>query len=304
MGSAIQLSGYSTKQIALIKRTVAKDTNDDEFNLFMEAARAYRLDPFRKQISAIVFNAGKADKRQMAIIVSRDGHRIMAQRCQDYRPASEPTRYETDPSLKSKTNPHGLISATVTLYKQDNKGQWHPVIGEAFWDEFAPVKDEWAYDPAAGSRKPTGEQTLDGTWARMPRLMLAKCAESQALRAGWPDQFSGTYAEEELHKAEMDLTATEAVAKEEENARIARLGGRSINFTFDDTGVLEAVKEGNVADRISEHVKKADPETLYRWQIQNRVGLQEFWALSPGDALEVKKAIEAKLKDFNPGEAA
>ena len=41
----------------------------------------------------------------------------------------------------------GIVSATVTLWKQDNRGDWYQVIGEAYWDEFAPIKDEWAEDP-------------------------------------------------------------------------------------------------------------------------------------------------------------
>ena len=293
MTTAIQLSGYSPAQIALIKRTVAKDTNDDEFNLYMEACRAYGLDPFRKQISALVFNKNKPDKRQMAIIVSRDGYRVIAQRCKNYRPASEPALIEYDEALKGPTNPKGIARATVKLWQQDSRGEWFPVAGEAYWDEFAAVKDEWGEDQS-GKWKPTGKQTLEGNWARMPVVMITKCAESQALRAGWPDQFGGVYAEEEMHKAEMDLTASEMVAKADEEQRMARIGGRGILFNFDPNGVLENVQPGALADRCMEFIRENDAEAVYRWSIQNRVGLQQFWAAAPADALEVKKAVEAK----------
>jgi hypothetical protein len=33
---------------------------------------------------------------------------------------------------------------------------------------------------------------------------------------------------------------------------------------------------------------------VHAWAVQNREGLKEFWARSPGDALELKKQIEAK----------
>jgi len=102
MGSIHDFNG---SQLITIRRTVAKDTNDTEFDLFMNAARSYGLDPFRKQISAIVFNKDKPDKRQMAIIVGRDGLRSIAQRCGDYRPASEPPKFEYDESLKGPHNP-------------------------------------------------------------------------------------------------------------------------------------------------------------------------------------------------------
>ena len=293
MTTAIQLSGFSAAQIALIKRTVAKDTNDDEFNLFMEASRAYGLDPFRKQISALVFNQKKPDKRQMAIIVSRAGYRVIAQRCKNYRPATEPAQIDIDPSLISPTNPKGVVRAVVKLWQQDNRGEWFPVVGVAEWDEFAAIKDEFGED-ASGKWRPTGKKTLDGNWGRMPVVMITKCAESQALRAGWPDQFGGVYAEEELHKAEMDLTATEMVAKAEEDQRLSRIGGRGILFSFDPNGVLENVQPGSIADRCMEFIRENDAEAVYRWSIQNRVGLQQFWAAAPADALEVKKAVEAK----------
>ena len=78
------------RQIPLVKSTVAKDCNDGEFSLFMEVASAKGLDPFLGQIIPMVFNKGNAEKRKMTIIVSRDGQRVVAQRCGEYRPASKP----------------------------------------------------------------------------------------------------------------------------------------------------------------------------------------------------------------------
>lgn len=295
MASALQLSGFNAGQIALIRRTVAKDTNDDEFNLFMEACRRYGLDPFRRQISAIVFNKKNDEKRQLAIIVNRDGYRVIAQRCKNYRPATEPAEIEYAEGLKGPTNPKGIVRAVVRLWQQDNRGEWFPVAGEAYWDEFAPVKEEWAENPQSRKREPTGKFYLDGKWPQMPALMLTKCAEAQALRAGWPDQFGGLYVEEELHKAEADLTASEIIAQEAENQRAAKMGGRGILFSFDPTGVLENVPAGAVADRCVAFIAENDAETVYRWSIQNRAALAQFWTLEPGDALAVKKEIEGKV---------
>lgn len=304
MANALQLSGFSGSQIALIRNTVARDCNDQEFSLFFEAAKAYGLDPFRKQISAIVFNKDSAKKRQMAIIVSRDGLRVIAQRCRNYRPASEPAQIEYDESTKGPTNPKGIVKATVRLWQSDAKGEWFPVIGEAYWDEFAATKDEWGEDPETRERRPTGRKTLDGNWAKMPVVMITKCAEGQALRAGWPDQFGGVYAEEELHRAEADLTAADIVAQEAENNRIARIGGMGVLFSFDPSGVLENVPVGQAADRCVEFVGRSTQEEVYRWSVQNRAALAQFWAAAPGDALEVKKLLEKKLEGFRQETAA
>ncbi len=289
------VSSYTGSQIATIKRTVASDTNDLEFDLFMEAAKSYGLDPFRRQISAIVFNKGNAEKRSMSIIVGRDGLRAIAQRNGDYRPASGPAEFDIDETLKSETNPHGIVRCAVTIYKQDKNGDWNPVYGEAYWDEFAPVKDEWAYDEQSRKRKPTGKKVVDGQWAKMPRLMIQKCAEAQALRAGWPDHFSGLYAEEEMAQAvARDVTASEALREEDTNRRKAMVGARGILMSFDETGVLENVPMGKIADRCFEFIKENPDTVVHAWNIRNKASLREFWADQPNEALEVKKAIEAK----------
>ena len=298
---------YTGSQLTTIKQTVAKDTNDIEFNLFMGACKSYGLDPFRKQISAIVFNKDKPAKRNMTIIVGRDGLRSVAQRCGDYRPASSQPGYVYDESLKGDLNPIGLVSVSVNLFKQDNKGEWYPVFGEAYWDEYAPIKDKWA-ENEQGKYRPTGEKTLDttGQWGKMSRVMLVKCAEAQALRAGWPDVFSGLYAEEELDQAvsrEMtDVTPSEQVENEAAANRQNRLGNKSILMTLDDTGVFERVPVGEMADKCAEFISNNDAEQVHVWAIQNREPLKEFWAINPNDALAVKKLIEDKT--LNVGRAA
>lgn len=289
------LQDFTPTQLTTIKNTVAKDTNDLEFDLFMNAARSYGLDPFRKQISAIVFNKNNAERRQMAIIVGRDGLRAIAARCGDYRPATGPANIVYDNDMKSEANPKGIVSVGVTLFKQDNKGDWHPVYGEAYWDEFAPLKEEWAYDEGKGKRAPTGKKTVDGNWARMPIVMLTKCAEGQALRAGWPDQFGNLYAEEEMQaRTERDITPSEQVQAEAAHRRENAIGGRGLMMNMDQTGALQRIAMGEVADRCLEFIRDNTAEDVWKWSIQNREPLREFWAVSPNDALEVKKHIEAK----------
>lgn len=304
MTSAVQKSGYTAAQLRTIKATVASDTNDTEFDLFMEACRSYGLDPFRKQIHAVVYNKNKPERRKMSIIVSRDGCRVLAQRCGDYRPASERPEFEFNPELVGPTNPKGIESCTVRLWKQDNRGDWYPVIGVADWDEFAPLTDEWAPDQT-GKRRPTGKKILDasGQWARMPKIMIAKCAESQALRAGWPDQFGGIYQEEEMHQLDAE-TATETVRRLESEERQKLIGGPGVMLVFDDSAHLEKVSMGKVFDRCAEFINGADPEEVYKFRIRNEQSLREFWAANANDALELKKLIEAKLRDYNPAEAA
>lgn len=294
------LPNLTARQIELVRHTIAKDCNPDEFNLFCEAARSYGLDPFRKQIIPLVFgkNARDPSKRRMSIVVARDGLRVIAARCRDYRPASEPAEWEIDESAKSPTNPKGLIHCTVYLWKQDSRGDWFRVKGEADWDEFAPITEEWA-EGDDGKRRPTGKKVLDasGNWVKMPKVMLEKCAEAQALRAGWPEQFAGLYVEEELDKARvLDLTASEIVEAAEEERRLrATAAADSIPVTWGDVWGLEYVPLGQFADRVMEWVQKPERtgDDVSAFRSANRESLRLFWAKEPNDALALKKAFEA-----------
>ncbi|RVK60568.1 phage recombination protein Bet [Sinorhizobium meliloti] len=298
--NAITKFDLSPRQIALVQQTVAKDCNAEEFNLFMEVARAKGLDPFLGQIIPMVFSKNNASRRKMTIIISRDGQRVIAQRCGDYRPASKPATYELDASLKSPLNPQGIVSATVYLWKQDPKsGEWYEVAGQSYWEEFAPIKDEWAENEKTGKNYKTGKQTLDdsGNWCRMPRLMIAKCAEMQALRAGWPEQFTGLYDEAEMDRAKIiDLTASEIVDHEREEHRLKAVGAaNSITVTWGDNWALENVPVGEFFDRACEFIAKEPAAKVAKWQDANREPLKLFWSKHPGDALELKKRIEAAV---------
>ncbi|HEV7319437.1 MAG TPA: phage recombination protein Bet [Ensifer sp.] len=297
--NALTKYDMTSKQVTLVKQTIAKDCNDDEFNLYMEVARGKGLDPFLGQIIPMVFSKKDANKRKMTIIISRDGQRVIAQRCGDYRPASKPPTYEFDKELKSPLNPQGIVSATVYLWKQDPKsGEWYEVAGQAYWEEFAPIKDEWAQNDNGKNYK-TGKQTLDdsGNWARMPRLMIAKCAEMQALRAGWPEQFTGLYDEAEMDRAKvLDLTASEIVLKEAEDNRMRAIGAdNSITVTWGDNWALENVPVGQFFDEAVKFINESTPDTVARWRDANREPLQRYWALQKGDALELRKRIDAAI---------
>lgn len=299
MNQIATIRDFTPAQLRIIRQSVAKDANDEEFNLFMESARAWGLDPFRKQIFCIIYNADNPQKRTHAIFPSRDGLRVMASRCRDYRPADQPPTIEQDDSLKDPTNPQGIISATVKLWKQDNRGEWFPVVGTAHWGEFAPIKEKWVWDDEQRKKVPSGVFEVQfGNWTKMPRLMLAKCAEGQALRAGWPETFGGLYLEEEMERFATDLSASEEVAAYERQERQALVGGPGLMMVFDDAMKIEKVKVGEVFDRIDEFLTSATPEQAATFKARNEMSLREFWAHDKAAALDLKKKFEAKEDEF------
>lgn len=312
--NAVTRYDMTPKQISLVKTTIAKDCNGEEFDLFCEVARAKGLDPFLGQIIPMVFSKGDAEKRKMTIIITRDGQRVIAQRCGDYRAASKPPTYEIDKDLISPTNPLGIVSATVFLWKQDPKtSEWHEIAGQAYWDEFAPIKQMptggYEYEetgefwPDSGKPKkkkvPKGEVVLklddSGNWCRQPRVMISKCAEMQALRAGWPEEYTGLYGEEEMDRAKViDLSASEIVEQERQENRLRAIGGKdALTVWWGNEFALENVPDGKFFDAVLDHIAKLDPVSVAKWEDANRASLQIYWARHPGDALELKKRIEA-----------
>lgn len=286
----------SPAQIRLVRETVAKDCTPEEFDLFMAQAQRAGLDPFRNEITALVFSKGSKDKRQMAIVTKIDGYRSLAARCGDYRPPNAPAEYVTDPDLASDLNPEGLVRAVVTCFKQYGP-DWFSVIGEAYWDEFAPIKDEWIKDDDGRSRR-SGKKQLSDTWKRMPRLMLAKVAEAQALRRGWPNQTGGLYVAEEMDKAKIiDATASEIITQHEEARRSQAVGlqGQGLTFSFDPNAPLERVPRGKLADRCMDYLRGASLDGIESFLDRNRESLRQFWAWEPNDALEVKQEAERRI---------
>lgn len=302
---AATAQGFTPAQLQIIKNTCAPDTNNDEFNLYIEAAKAYQLNPMKRQIMAMVFSKDNPKKRRMSLIVEIGGMRSIAARSGKYRPASTPTVFECMDDLKSPTNPHGILRATVTLYTQDSRGEWFPVIGEAWWSEHAAIEDEWAYDEEARKRKPTGKQTLSKTWDKMPFLMIAKCAEAQALRKGWPEEVGGLYEQAEGDTFDADMTPTEAVQQAEAEDR-SHMIGRALDeyaLQFAMAGPIEMVPAGEVHSRVDEYIKELETSLEVRdFKARNSESLKRFWADHKADALEVSKLIEGRSKTLSASE--
>lgn len=282
---------YSDTQMALIRRTVAKDCNDDEFSVFLENCVAMRLNPLRRQIYAFVFNKHNEKKRHMALVTAIGGMRAIADRTGNYRPDTKPPLYTFDEALVGPANPKGIVSAQVVVFKYAH-GDWHQVTGEARWDEFAPIKigDGGVKYLNASKEGWGGSKYSEG----MPFLMLAKCAEAQALQKAWPDDFANIYSDEQTHHEIIDITPAEQAEAGERNERQARLGGGSaIMIDWMDEDSLDRVPHGELMDRFVGWSGNVGQEKVLAWAERNRHGLREFWAHAPTDALELKKLIEA-----------
>ncbi len=293
MGTVI---AFGDKQLDLIRRTVAKDASPDEFRHFVHICQHTCLDPLKRQIYCFVFHKNDAAKRQMVPVVAINGFRAIAARTGCYRPDNRPPRIEYDEALKSPINPLGIVRAEVTVF-QFSHGEWFEAVGEAYWDEFAPIVDEWG-DDEAGRRRKTGKRHLDPKkdgWHRMGRLMISKCAEAIALRKAWPDDFSAIYEESEVDR-QHSLDAWEAAEKGAVETRLEAVGASGILIDWMDGKPLQGVPVGKLGDLalsfIQQHMKDEQPSAILAWRDKNRHGLQEYWARDKDGALALKKEFE------------
>lgn len=151
-----------------------KQRPDEDMLLFLYVAKRTGLDPLTKQIYAIYRWNTKLGREAMTMQASIDGMRLVAQRTKGY--AGQDDVVFDDETKKQPAK------ATVTVYKQMG-GQRVSFTASARWSEYCQTNK-------AGM--PTG------MWAKMPYLMLGKCAEALALRKAFPNELSGIYAAEEM----------------------------------------------------------------------------------------------------------
>lgn len=161
------------------------EVSNAELVYFATVSKSTGLDPAKREIYAIFRNTKQKDgtyKPKMSIQTGIDGFRIAAERGGQFGGSREP-EFVYDENNKISVNYSGTQKvvpniAKVTVYKVF-KDRVLETTRTANWADFYPGDAQGAM------------------WRKFPEVMLAKCAEAQALRAAFPN-LGQLYLEEEM----------------------------------------------------------------------------------------------------------
>lgn len=180
-GHSLVADQWPQEKIDLLKRTICKGATNDELEMFLSICKRTQLDPFARQIYAIKRWDNSLGREVMQTQTSIDGQRLVAERTGKYLGQEGPLWCGEDGVWKEIwVSSKPPVAAKVIVYKKGSE-KGFPAV--AHWHEYAQFKKD---------------KTLTKMWSERGAGQLGKCAESLALRKGFPQELSGLYTKEEF----------------------------------------------------------------------------------------------------------
>jgi len=256
VGKNTHVIQFGQDEVDLIKQNKCEGATPVEFNLFLYDAQSRGLNPLRNEIY-FVKRGGKATHQ-----VGIDGFRKIAQSTGEYEG-------QTKTEFGSAQN--GIPEyAEVGVYRRGFK---EALYARAYFKEYAQ-----SYNGKLGTM-----------WAKMPHLMIAKCAESLALRKAFPAELAGLYTGDEMGEqaSEKEIKASDydvAVEVTESNTQCAT---RTQEKIFEDT----MLEYGRVMRWMPLKI------TTAKSQVLSKLGVEKYEDLTEVQAEKLNSEIYKKLRE-------
>ena len=181
---------FKAEQVTFMKNLINSDLTDTELYMFLVVASKAGLNPFNREIIAVVYNKNTPSERKVNYIVTRDGKRSVASRRGGVTSVVTEAIYTK--SFRVSTGEKNEKGEDIYT---DTNGMVKPWEGGKLWGaKSMVVRNGVSYEAIV----PLSEyDTNKNVWATKPETMIKKVAESQALSQAVPELL-GLYDETEM----------------------------------------------------------------------------------------------------------
>ena len=169
-----------------IRERLCPNATDGELALCVELCNRQHLNPFTKEVYLVKYGSAPA-----SIITSYQVFNRRANRQESYGGIKSGVVVMREGQIVKKRG--------SAVYKQ---------VGEQLLGGWAEVQFKDGKEPAYVELALSDYSTGKSNWAKMPGVMIEKCAKAGAWRLAYPDEFGGMYTGEEMdQKVERDMRA-------------------------------------------------------------------------------------------------
>jgi phage recombination protein Bet len=249
------------EDIGLIRRMFAKGASEDEFRVFLELAKRYNLDPFKRQIYLL---KSSNSNEPATIMTSHAGLIHIAHESGKW--AGMKTLLLTKSGKEVLVcDPEDIAGAVCYIWRTDWK---EPLIHAVSFNEYY-------------RRMPQGRRNI---WDEKPATMIKKVAEAGALRRAF--DLGGLYTEDEMDVNYSPVEYEEDVPEQPKQTKKKELPKNNVTYL----ALLKRIKE--VEERFDVKNLQKQLEKKLNKKLEQFTERQLKQAINAVDRLEAKKIEE------------